>query len=83
MVNSPDFWLLLHTLHKIPEMANDVFELLEGVAGNGARAVTTDNYEPVVSLLNDFAAAGQVGSLDEQRRELATRRGKPLTKKPM
>lgn len=80
VVNSPDFWSILRTLQMTPEIAADVFELLESVAGNGAPAVTTDNYEPVISLLNDFAAAGSIGATEEQRRDMAARRGKPTKK---
>lgn len=80
MVNSPDFWFLLQTLHSMPEIAQDVFELLEGVAGASASALTTDNYEPVIALLNESAAAGSVGATEEQRRDLAARRGKATKK---
>lgn len=80
MVNSPDFWSVLQALHALPETSSEVFELLENVAGAGASALTTDNYEPVMSLLNEFAAAGSVGANDEQRRDLAARRGKPTKK---
>jgi brefeldin A-resistance guanine nucleotide exchange factor 1 len=38
--------------------------------------VTSDNYVPVVSLLNDFASAGSVGSAWEQRQDKMAKRGK-------
>lgn len=80
IVNSPDFWSLLHALHTIPEAAGDVFDILESVVGGSTPALTTDNYEPVISLLNDFAAAGSVGAAEEQKRDVAARRGKPVKK---
>ena len=82
IVNSPDFWSILHTLHSVQETAGEVFELMESVVGGRTPALTTDNYEPVLSLLNDFAAAGSVGIKDEQQRDQDARRGKLVEKKP-
>lgn len=82
IVTSPDFWSLLHTLHTVPDIASEVFELVESIATGGTSTLTTDNYEPVISLLSDFAAAGSVGANDEQRRDLAARRGRPVQKNP-
>jgi brefeldin A-resistance guanine nucleotide exchange factor 1 len=76
MVNSPDFWSTLRALEAVPEVANDVFTLVEGVITGQTSALTTDNYEPVIVMLSDYATAGSVGAQEEQRREMALRRGK-------
>lgn len=81
MVNSPDFWSILRSLHQIPETANDIFSMLQGLLEDASSALTADNYDPILSLLNDFAAAGSVGAVGEQRRDQAALRGKQPPKK--
>jgi len=85
IVNSPDFWSVLRALQAVPDVANDVFALVEDVVIGSASAVTTDNYEPIISMLGDYATTGSIGAQDEQRREVALRRGKgaPPKKTPL
>lgn len=80
IVNSPDFWLVLKALQSIPEMAQDVFDVVEDVVEGPKAALTADNYEFAVPLLGDFATAGSVGAASEQRRDEAARRGRSPTK---
>ncbi|KAH9810480.1 GEA2-GDP/GTP exchange factor for ARF [Teratosphaeria destructans] len=74
MATSPDFWAVMHTLQQHPESAGLVFSIAETVADGPAAAITADNYEATVSLLNGFATAGSVGARAEQQREQAARR---------
>jgi len=57
-------------------MSEDVFALFESVAVGDAAALTTDNYEFVIAMLGDYATAGSIGAQEEQRRDIALRRGK-------
>ncbi|KAF2491994.1 Sec7-domain-containing protein [Lophium mytilinum] len=83
MANSPDFWSILNTLHSVPEAAGDVFQIVEELASSTHPGITADNYEAVITLLNEFATDGQVGAQQEQRRDQNARRGKPVKpKKP-
>jgi len=57
-----------------------VFELLEDVTVGRPSAISADNYESAVALLNDYATAGSVGAVQEQKLDKAARRpksGKP------
>lgn len=75
IITSPDFWVILRTLSKNESSSAMVFTILEGVnTGDTPPSVVADNYEPVVSLLNDFASAGSVGAQVEQRHEKKIRR---------
>ncbi|KAF2771581.1 Sec7-domain-containing protein [Teratosphaeria nubilosa] len=74
MATSPDFWAVMHTLQQHPEAAGLVFQIAETVADSPTAAITADNYEATVSLLNGFATAGSVGARAEQQREQAARR---------
>lgn len=76
MVNSPDFWSVLKALQAVPEMSDDVFSLFESVVVGNAAALTTDNYEFVIAMLGEYATAGSIGAQEEQRRDIALRRGK-------
>ncbi|ORY18311.1 hypothetical protein BCR34DRAFT_554010 [Clohesyomyces aquaticus] len=81
--SSPDFWAILNTLYPVPEVAGDVFQLVEDLATSVQPGISVDNYEAAIALLNEFATAAQVGALQEQRHDQAARRGKaPKTKKP-
>ena len=84
MATSPDFWSVLHTLQPLPEAAALAFQIIECVANPSSTAITADNYEATVSLLNGFATAGSVGAKQEQQREQAAKRGQqpPPDKKP-
>lgn len=78
ITNSPDFWSILQRLHQHKTEAAAVFEILQKMASAQPSAITADNYESTVALAHDFAAAGSIGSLQEQRRDLAARRGRPI-----
>ena len=75
MATSPDFWAVLHTLQPVPEAADLAFRIAEAVTDGSSSAITSDNYEAAVSLLNAFATAGSVGARQEQQRDQAARRG--------
>lgn len=77
MASSPDFWAVLHQLQPIKEGAALVFQIAEAVADPSSSAITADNYEATVSLLNAFATAGSVGAKQEQHREQLAKRGQP------
>lgn len=49
---------------------------MENIVATKAPAVTADNYEAIVSLLNSFASAGSVGAVEEQKHEKNARRSK-------
>jgi brefeldin A-resistance guanine nucleotide exchange factor 1 len=91
LASSPDFWAVLHTLQPHPEAADLAFEIAESVASSQLPAITADNYEPAIALLNAFATAGSVGAkFEQQQREQPARKGqqqpqgqeKKLAKKP-
>lgn len=75
ITNSPDFWSIMHRMHEHKDEAERVFVLLQAIATSKPTAVTADNYESAIGLANDFAAAGSVGSIQEQRRDMVARRG--------
>ncbi len=76
MITSPDFWVILRTLSTYSHVASTVFDILEGVATSSSPpAIMADNYESAISLLNDFASAGSVGSTLEQKQDKRVRRG--------
>jgi brefeldin A-resistance guanine nucleotide exchange factor 1 len=52
-----------------------VFEVLITLATSQPTAITADNYEATISLANDFASAGSIGSIQEKRRDFAAKRG--------
>ena len=74
VATSPDFWSVLHTFQPVPEAAPLVFQIAESVADSSTPAITADNYEAAVALLNGFATAGSIGAKEEQQREQAARR---------
>jgi golgi-specific brefeldin A-resistance guanine nucleotide exchange factor 1 len=76
ITNSPDFWSIMHRLHRHSDEAENVFTLLHFIADNRPTAVTADNYESTIELANDFASAASIGSLQEQRKDAARRGGK-------
>ena len=75
MLNTPDFWSVLQALHSFQETAQKVFDIVEDVATASISGLTVDNYDPVISLLNDFATAGSIGAKIERRREEVAARG--------
>jgi len=76
IVNSPDFWSVLKALQAVPDVAQDVFDIVEGVVEGARAALTADNYESAVQIFGDFATAGSVGASTEQRRDEAARQGR-------
>lgn len=82
ITNTPDFWLTMRNLRSLHEAAPSVFELFESVmienVRTGASSVTSDNYEFVVSLLNDFATAGSIGAIIEQKRDRSARKAQSV-----
>ncbi|KAI9800297.1 MAG: GDP/GTP exchange factor for ARF [Piccolia ochrophora] len=78
MSSSPDFWAILRELRSVKEGEAPVFEILEDVAVGASPAITADNYEAAVSLLNEYASAGSVGSGLEQKMDQLARKGKAV-----
>ena len=76
MVNIPDFWATIRGLHSIQEAAAEVFELLTSIVEDSPSLISADNYEAVILLSNDFAAAGSAGAVIEQKRDRNIRRPK-------
>jgi brefeldin A-resistance guanine nucleotide exchange factor 1 len=78
MATSPDFWDILRKLHSVQEVSPHVFRILSELqkATSSQNAITADNYENAIVLLNDFATAGSIGAADEQRRDIARRKDK-------
>lgn len=73
----------MRNLRNLHEAAPSVFKLLESVvtedvATGASSSVTSDNYEFVVSLLNDFATAGSIGAITEQKRDRNARKAQPV-----
>ena len=86
IITSPDFWVILRALSKIEEATAMAFKILESVStGDTPPSVVADNYEPVVSLLNEYAAAGSVGAKKEQgfdKRKRPQQQAKPAKSQP-
>lgn len=78
IMTSPDFWVILRVLATHPDSSAVVFEILEsGITGKPS-AIMADNYEEVLSLLNDFATMAHVGSVAEQKADKKSgRKGRP------
>ena len=81
MTASPDFWTVLHVLQAQPETAGLVFQIAESVADGANPAITPDNYEAALALLNAFATAGSIGSRQEQQRDQIKRGQAPAPEK--
>ena len=69
MTNTPDFWLILRSLHARPSVADRIYDIIRNVVEAKPTAVTADNYEAVISLLTGFASAGSIGAAVEQQRD--------------
>jgi brefeldin A-resistance guanine nucleotide exchange factor 1 len=68
MASSPDFWAVLQALQpQQADAASLVSQITEAVIADGA--ITPDNYEAAVILLNNFATAASIGARQEQQRE--------------
>ncbi|KAL8719313.1 MAG: hypothetical protein Q9225_003677 [Loekoesia sp. 1 TL-2023] len=74
IINTPDFWSTIERIHTIPAVSAGVFSLLKAIVEDRAPAVTADNYEFVVGLLNSYANAGGAAAASQQQREPAGRR---------
>ncbi|KAL8709936.1 MAG: hypothetical protein Q9220_005386, partial [cf. Caloplaca sp. 1 TL-2023] len=73
--NTPDFWSTIERIHAISAVSSSVFALLKAIVEDRAPAVTADNYEFVVGLLNSFANAGGAAAASQhQHREPHGRR---------
>ncbi|KAF2148914.1 Sec7-domain-containing protein [Myriangium duriaei CBS 260.36] len=89
---SPDFWTLLHNLRAFPDGAPLAFRTIDDIIGGSSPAITADNFEPAVALLNAFANAGAEMVMKEQKQgqQQPSRRGRqqqipppsPLLEKP-
>ncbi|GAB7362676.1 hypothetical protein MBLNU230_g2985t1 [Neophaeotheca triangularis] len=66
MATSPDFWAVLRTLQPQTDVAGLVFGIVEAVASGSSPAITADNYEDNVKLLDAFASAGSIGAQTER-----------------
>ena len=75
-MNIPDFWSTIDRIHAIPEAAAGVFDLLQNIVGGSLSAVTADNYEFAVELLNSFANAKVPIPVVESKPEPNARRQK-------
>ena len=69
ITNTPDFWSIIRSLHSLPEAAGTAFDIVARVVAGQPPAVTADNYKETVSLLNQYASAGSIGAVIEQRRD--------------
>lgn len=77
ITNTPDFWSVMRSLQDNAEVAASVFDLADTVVAGQPSAVTADNYESTVGLLNGFATAASVGAVIEQKRDRNSRKQKP------
>ncbi|KAI5201572.1 Sec7-domain-containing protein [Aureobasidium subglaciale] len=59
------------------EAAPLAFHITEDIATGSPQAITADNYESAIGLLNTFATVNNSNGPREQRREPAARRSKP------
>ncbi|ODA82718.1 hypothetical protein RJ55_01227 [Drechmeria coniospora] len=64
MMTSPDFWAVLRIFSGDPKSAALVFDIIEKASAGNPSAITADNYEAAVGLLDLFAssASPQVAS---------------------
>ncbi|KAL8699180.1 MAG: hypothetical protein Q9224_001529 [Gallowayella concinna] len=83
IINTPDFWSTIERIHAIPAVSANVFDLLKAVVEDRAVAVTADNYEPVIGLLNSFANAGGAAAASQQQRESYGRRPQSREEPPV
>ncbi|KAI4211594.1 MAG: hypothetical protein LQ351_005635 [Letrouitia transgressa] len=78
ILNIPDFWSTIDRIHTIPEAAGAVFELLLNVVERDSSAVTADNYEFAVGLLNSFANTKVLTPAVEQKHDPNVRKQKSV-----
>ncbi|KAL9600383.1 MAG: hypothetical protein Q9219_003233 [cf. Caloplaca sp. 3 TL-2023] len=77
IINTPDFWSIIERIHMVPTVTAGVFNLLKAIVEDKAPAVTADNYEFVVGLLNSYANAGGAAAASQHQREPSNRRVPP------
>ncbi|KAL9584355.1 MAG: hypothetical protein Q9212_002170 [Teloschistes hypoglaucus] len=65
--NTPDFWSTIERIHAVPTVSPIVFNLLKAIVEDKAPAITADNYEFVIGLLNSFANAGGAAAASQQQ----------------
>ncbi|EMC91775.1 hypothetical protein BAUCODRAFT_79330 [Baudoinia panamericana UAMH 10762] len=75
MASSPDFWAIMRALQPQPEATGLVFQIVEAIVAGPHPAITGDNYEATIALLNAFAWSGSVGAKLEQQRDQQLKRG--------
>ena len=66
IVNTPDFWIILRSLHTVNDAAPEAFRIVESIVTSEPVSVTADNYGATITILNDFASAGSIGAAIEQ-----------------
>ncbi|KAH0834479.1 hypothetical protein FOPE_03531 [Fonsecaea pedrosoi] len=82
ITKSPDFWSTLQRLHQHKTEAERVFDILARLStpsptkSQDQQALTADNFESAISLANDIASAGSIGSIQEKRRDFAAKHGR-------
>lgn len=80
IANSPDFWSILQRLHRHPDQAEKVFEILQTTIEAEQHIIGADNYESAISLANDFATAAQLGMGQDEKGDAGPRRTRPPPK---
>ena len=76
ILSTPDFWSTLREAHAIAEAAEGTFQLLVAVVEDFRLSITADNYEAVISLLQDVATAGKEGAKAELQLDRGGKRSK-------
>ncbi|KAL8938087.1 MAG: hypothetical protein Q9216_004085 [Gyalolechia sp. 2 TL-2023] len=74
IINTPDFWSTIERIHTVPGVSAGVFSLLKAIIEDRSPAVTADNYEFVVGLLNSYANAGGAAAASQRQRDPTSRR---------
>ncbi|KAI4170760.1 MAG: hypothetical protein LQ343_004722 [Gyalolechia ehrenbergii] len=74
IINTPDFWSTIERIHTVPGVSAGVFSLLKAIVEDRSPAVTADNYEFVVRLLNSYANAGGAAAASQRQRDPNNRR---------
>ncbi|KAF4555474.1 Sec7 domain-containing protein 2 [Elsinoe fawcettii] len=85
ITSSPDFWSLLHNLREFPDGAPLAFRMIDDIIlSSSSQTITSDNFEPAVSLLNAFANAGAEITLKEiKASQQPPRRGRQQPAQPI
>ena len=78
IANIPDFWSIMQSNVTVGEAAPSIFNVLVSLITDQPPAITADNYESAVTLLNSFATMGKIGALTEQKQDPNLRLQKPV-----